>query len=370
MADYLKDEQYYSDLYDSFTVERCRSMEKSFLETEPEEYKGLSLKKRKKLAALCGEIAIYYVKGGRYAQKSQTVRDWMEKDRRKDEKLESVQAPSYIRCPNCHSVMNFESKDLYWGSDDPLRVLFLYRCQNCRKGKAVFENGEDFEPKPMLCPKCNSEVKTAYKKQPEKIDTIYTCSNPKCDYKEIDTLDLSKNDKEEVKDPDYEKDKKRFVMTDEEGGQYIQLESQMKFLNEHLKEKEEREKHKDVYDKVAKLKKLTIVELEKLLSKVLEKESYKKLELSNPDMGQFVIVNFTVRDSKDGRESNDSEYSLKSLFHRTLIDTNWRLMSEGVSYRLGILQGRLKAYDREEDLVKLVGGLKIEPGTKIKGEIS
>lgn len=69
MADYLKDEQYYSDLYDSFTVEKCRRMEKSFLETEPEEYKGLSLEKRKKLAALCGEIAIYYVKGGRYAKK-------------------------------------------------------------------------------------------------------------------------------------------------------------------------------------------------------------------------------------------------------------------------------------------------------------
>jgi len=29
-------------------------------------------------------------------------------------------------------------------------------------------------------------------------------------------------------------------------------------------------------------------------------------------------------------------------------------MNEGVSYRLGILHGRLKAYEREEDLITLI----------------
>ncbi len=30
-------------------------------------------------------------------------------------------------------------------------------------------------------------------------------------------------------------------------------------------------------------------------------------------------------------------------------ETNWRLMSDGISYRLGYLNGRLRAYEGEED---------------------
>jgi hypothetical protein len=39
---------------------------------------------------------------------------------------------------------------------------------------------------------------------------------------------------------------------------------------------------------------------------------------------------------------------------QALIDTNWRLMSDGISYRLGYLNGRLRAYEQEEDLKELV----------------
>jgi hypothetical protein len=45
---------------------------------------------------------------------------------------------------------------------------------------------------------------------------------------------------------------------------------------------------------------------------------------------------------------------LKKLIKGVLEDTNWRLMSDGVQYRLGILTGRLKAYEREEDLTTII----------------
>ena len=32
----------------------------------------------------------------------------------------------------------------------------------------------------------------------------------------------------------------------------------------------------------------------------------------------------------------------------------WRLMSDGIHYRLGLLGGRLRAYEREEELVTIV----------------
>ena len=34
--------------------------------------------------------------------------------------------------------------------------------------------------------------------------------------------------------------------------------------------------------------------------------------------------------------------------------TNWRLMSDGISYRLGYLNGRVKAYEGEEAMKELV----------------
>ena len=38
----------------------------------------------------------------------------------------------------------------------------------------------------------------------------------------------------------------------------------------------------------------------------------------------------------------------------SLEEINWRLMREGINYRLGILTDRFKAYEREEDLIKIV----------------
>lgn len=50
--------------------------------------------------------------------------------------------------------------------------------------------------------------------------------------------------------------------------------------------------------------------------------------------------------------------TIQKLIKKVLADTNWRLMSEGARYRLGMLEGRLRAYEREEDLLKLVEKVK------------
>jgi len=44
---------------------------------------------------------------------------------------------------------------------------------------------------------------------------------------------------------------------------------------------------------------------------------------------------------------------LQKLIKSTLEKTNWRLMSEGVYYKLGILSGRLRGYENDEDLLNL-----------------
>ena len=71
-------------------------------------------------------------------------------------------------------------------------------------------------------------------------------------------------------------------------------------------------------------------------------------------MGRDVYVGFSCLDSKSDRNDYDSRKTLKKLVDSALEDTNWRLMSDGISYRLGYLNGRVKAYEGEEDLKKLV----------------
>ena len=59
-------------------------------------------------------------------------------------------------------------------------------------------------------------------------------------------------------------------------------------------------------------------------------------------------------DNKSDRKEYDSKKGLQKLINKILVNTNWRLMSDGVDYRLGYLSGRLRAYEKEEDLKKLV----------------
>ena len=113
-------------------------------------------------------------------------------------------------------------------------------------------------------------------------------------------------------------------------------------------------KHKDIYDKVDKINKLNIAGLKNLLIPILEKEQYIGLELAQPEISRNIIVSFTAQDNKADRGEYDSKHHLHKLIQSILQNTNWRLMSEGIDYRLGILSGRLRGYEGEEDLIKLI----------------
>jgi hypothetical protein len=120
------------------------------------------------------------------------------------------------------------------------------------------------------------------------------------------------------------------------------------------KEFKEREDNKHIYDAIKEMKKPKIAELQTLLSPALEKAGYIEFGLDKPEIGKDVFVGFSCLDGKSDRADYDSRKMLEKLVKKTLEDTNWRLMSDGVSYRLGYLNGRLRAYEREEDLKTLV----------------
>lgn len=116
----------------------------------------------------------------------------------------------------------------------------------------------------------------------------------------------------------------------------------------------EKEKNQKLYDELAKIKKLSIAEIEKLLTPILEKSGYKNLQFSKPELGRGIKVEFTAQEAQTARREYDSRIGLQNLIKRSLLKTNWKLMSEGISYRLGFLQGRLIGIENEDDLKELV----------------
>jgi len=171
----------------------------------------------------------------------------------------------------------------------------------------------------------------------------------------------------------YLEKKRGSKIPDEEFYKYIQkmkkwLDEYVKVIKKWVKEKpyeaeqlsrlvkswEEKKKNKELVEKLAKIKKLTVAQLQKLLTTSFKKEGYIKLEFSKPEIKRDVFIDFTAQDNKLEREEYDSRTQVKRLLDKKLRNTNWRLMTGGINYRLGILSGRLRGYEHEENLIKLI----------------
>ncbi len=355
---YLKEKQYYEDLYDLLTIEDCLNwveIWKDKVIKDKEKINDFELADAKGFVGGLLEISLYYKKGERYRDREKTINEWMEKDRVEQEKYDNAKEPSPIFCPDCNWAMEFESKTLYNLSEKPLDILFFFKCPKCQKIRGIFDNGEEFKPKRPRCPKCNQELKEDSQRKGQVITTIGTC---KCGYKNKDVWDMKAESdeykKKQEKDKQLlEKFKGIFCLSKEKGEEYIsnQIRSEL-----YLKHEEERKtKESDPrYKKAKALKKLKVFDLQKLLKETLEKAKYIDLSFDKPEITRDVIIPFSVQESDTSKSDYDSQNNLKKLIKKTLEDTNWRLMSDGICQRLGILTGKIRGYEKEEDLVKII----------------
>ena len=292
--------------------------------------------------------------GERYSKKEETIKKWMGRDRAKDELLENTVSPDNIYCNKCGEAMFVESKTLHSRNiKEKERVLFIFRCPSkCEKGRAVFSEGEAWIMVPEVGSKMRVELDKRAERKDDKILTHYNCKE--CGFKKVEEYDFSIKKEQGKIDKFYNCDRARFCLNEKQGQEYYKGKQNLERSEKLMRGIEEREKNKDLYEKVSKLKKLTIVELEKILIPVLKKDGYIKFELGKPEIGRDVFVEFSTQDKKSDREEYDSNNNLKKTIKKTLENTNWRLMSEGIHYRLGFLSGRLRGYEKEGDLVKLI----------------
>lgn len=363
MYTHLKERSYYENLYDKHTVEdarRCiKYYEDFYKEFEEKLPRGDKLERPGN--ALLLNMFYMEVIGNelcrRYEERDQKIRDWMAQDEAKDHQLASARLAEEPYCQHCSKQgLRITDKQLMhrgekYKYDDPEEVLFMLGCLSCGKTSAFWEDGSQFRAKPTKCPQCRSDMEhtTTIK---DKVDTTtYTC--PSCGHTYSEEFDFSP--KTEEPDPDFEKDRYTFCLLD------------TKILEEHRdakhrfeglvqlgKELQEKEANKDVYDAIEALDKLKIAQLLERLSEILPKHGYTEFSLDKPHIGAQVTVGFNCLDSKADRDDYTSKNSLKRLINRTLENTNWRLVSDTISLRLGYLSGALRAYESEDDLKKLV----------------
>ena len=90
---YLKEEGFYCDLYDLMTIKECLRIR---------DYWGKRVKDSKgdmvKIVGWGLDFQLYFVKGERYRNKVIILQEWMDRDRKRDEKLNGVEEPEGIRC--------------------------------------------------------------------------------------------------------------------------------------------------------------------------------------------------------------------------------------------------------------------------------
>ena len=363
MYTHLKERKYYEDLYDKFTIEAARRgmvhYDKFYSEFESKLPKDEKID-RPGNAFL---INVFYMETvgnellHRYEKRDGQITEWVQRDEAKDEQLSSARLSEEPDCHHCGKQgLRITDKSLMHRSKtnhigDPEEVLFMLRCPHCDKNSAFWEDGTAWKVKPTVCPKCSSEVTHKTTKTKKAITITYTCTSCKHTFK--DKMDLT--NKEEKPDPDFDSDRIHFCLVDKEfRDRLFKMRHDFREMAELGKKFKEKEDNKHIYDAVKEMKKPKIAELVPLLSPILEKAGYIEFHLDKPEMGRDVYIGFSCLDNKSNREDYDSKKTLKKLVDSALSDTNWRLMSDGISYRLGYLNGRVKAYEGEEALKELV----------------
>lgn len=241
-------------------------------------------------------------------------------------------------------------------------IEFFLACKACKQSKTLFENGMEVPERRSLCTKCKKAVETTTKKKNGKEYFVDICKH--CGHT-VETLMTSheKNEPSQEEIERFEYDKRRFCLTPTQGDRYKCWTEGMKEMNQ---QKKEQEANVEYYDKLADIKKLNIAGLEKVLKAAIKKAGYADLHITMPPPDRQIIVNFSVRDTEEKRESYGSEKTLEKLFEKTLEDTNWSLMSDGVHNRLGVLSGRIRGYETEEDLQELTKVRMKKQGKRVK----
>lgn len=251
--------------------------------------------------------------------------------------------PQNIYCHVCKSEMVFDSH--FFKSTIEEQVLFVYLCPAGHKPKkVVYPSGQDYQVKETKCD-CGGRFERSSIRKDNILTLIDTCRS--CGKEEFLELDST-----EVMDLHIdEDDRKKYCL------QFLCISDLLHDLPlfqkvTHIFDKEGKENDINKLYEVDKIKRINVPALEVMLKKAVEKEGYTKLEFTKTDLSKFIIVTFLVNDTLN-RTNRESIKQLSKILNAALFPLNWRLISNSIEYRLGVLSGRIRAYETEIDLLDL-----------------
>jgi len=104
--DYLKSKEYYTDLYDLITINKCIDILKFWqdLYSNKEKQKDLKEVPQKEIEKgfnYFSNFQLMDAKADRYKNKEQTINEWIERDKTKQDKLDNTPPPKGIYCLKC-----------------------------------------------------------------------------------------------------------------------------------------------------------------------------------------------------------------------------------------------------------------------------
>ncbi len=361
---HLRDREFYEDIYDRHTVEDTRRgmvyYDKFFLDFKKKLPKNDTIDRPGNTLLL--NVFYMQVVGNellhRYENRENYINERLQDDLKRDEQIANARLTNEPYCQHCnnHGLRIIDKtlmhRDDHYDPDEAEEVLFMLSCPHCKKRSAFWEDGTAWKVKPTLCPKCKTEI--THKTTTTKKSVIFTYTCRSCGHTSKYKMNRSIIDYTKP-DPDYEEDRIHFCLEDKEfRDKLYEIKRGFERMAALGKELKEKENNKHIYDAIKEVKKPKIAELNNILSPVLDKAGYIEFSLDKPEMGRDVYIGFSCLDSRSDRSDYDSRKTLKKLVDKALLNTNWRLMSDGISYRLGYLSGRLRAYEREEDIKDLV----------------
>lgn len=349
MYRHLKDRSYYEQLYDCHTVEIGRrgryhyhefysELEQKLKERDPPD--EISRPGNAILVNAFYMQILGYELLKRYEEREQKITAWMERDRQLDERLHDTNLKHNPPCQHCGQLkLKLYDKMLMSRDTSDIHelVLIFLKCSNCHRISLYWEDGApyhsaaDTDETPAVSsdtpepPKTTGDINNIH-------DTYFWNVDPETD-------------------PDYAKDRYKFCLYDESELKRLRdtREGIARFaeLGRHFAEKD---KEKSIDRALKQIKQLTVSELIKTLTPVIEAQRYSNVAFSTPQPGRYLTVEFSCLETDPERQEYQGVRDLKRLINDQLALTNWRLMSTGISYRLGFLSGRLKAIESQDEL--------------------
>ncbi len=357
MMKYLKDRKYYEDLYDRGTIAIGWREGGALRDAREEFYAKVTNPNRPDVLEFWWERIYWWLVElpfllPRWEGRESGINALMADDRLLDERLENARPHIEPTCTSCSGRgLRLILKELLHRDGSDRKVLFMFDCGLCKVRSAYWEDGSEWVSPTVPCPKCSSPLHMTVKTTSKFMTTTTTCE--KCGHKEVERVDITKP-RSEGTDSDFERDKAIFCLTDERAKimqEYrVKWEDVVRLLDEEM----ERDADKDLYDMVAKIERLKIPQLMERMRTEIEKAGYIELTFDRPELGGYVTIGFSCMDSNSSREDSKSRKVLKKAVNTALANSNWRLMSEGISYRLGYLSSRVRAYESEEELAGLL----------------